>query len=53
MEKSPAAVLYCEVLRVTERNENWFEYGCRFLELTESEQKEITQEIAQLEGADS
>ena len=51
-EESPAVVLYCEVLRVTERNENWFEYGCRFLELTETEQEQITQDIANMKGDD-
>lgn len=48
VEESPAAVLYCEVLRITERNESWFEYGCRFLELTEAGQEQITQDIAHM-----
>lgn len=47
VKNSPTVVLLCEVLRVVERNEKWFEYGCRFLELTEAGQEQIIQDIAQ------
>lgn len=39
------SVMYCEVLRVTEKEESWFEYGCRFLELTEADREQITRDI--------
>ena len=44
---SPFTV-YCEVLRVIEKGESVFEYGCEFVELTEVEQERIAQSMAQL-----
>lgn len=40
-------ILYCEVLRITEKKKEWFEYGCRFLELTEADQERITHYCSQ------
>lgn len=40
-------VVYCEVMHVTQKDTSQFEYGCRFLELTEASQEEITRFIAQ------
>lgn len=44
-------VVYCEVLRVTQKDASQFEYGCQFLELTESSQEQIRQFIARTEQA--
>lgn len=48
LEDRPLSVMYCEVLRVVEKENAaaGFEYGCRFLELTEADQKELSQTIA-------
>lgn len=46
IEDRPISVMYCEVLRVVEKAVSRFEYGCRFIELTEADQEEITQNIA-------
>lgn len=45
LEDKPASVIYGQVVRVTEKGGSSFEYGCQFLELTEEEQEEITQNI--------
>ncbi len=42
-----AFVVYCEVLRVMQTDTSEFEYGCQFLELTETSQEQITRFIAQ------
>lgn len=46
LEDRPVSVMYCEVTRVVEKSASHFEYGCRFLELTEADQEELTQSIA-------
>lgn len=48
LENRPPFVVYCEVLRVIQRETDSFEYGCRFLELTEADAEQITQNIAQM-----
>lgn len=45
----PVSVMYCEVLRVTEKAASRFEYGCRFLELTKADQEMLSQNLALLE----
>lgn len=45
IEDRPHSVMYCQVLRIIEKNENGFEYGCQFLELTEEDQEKIIQNI--------
>lgn len=40
----PESVMFSQVMRVMEK-EDGFEYGCRFLELTEADQEQITQNI--------
>lgn len=47
VEDRPLSVMYCEVLRVVEigKDVSRFEYGCRFLELTEADQEELSQTI--------
>ena len=44
-------VVYCEVLRVMQKDASQFEYGCQFLELKESSQEQIRQFIARTEPA--
>lgn len=44
-------VVYCEVLRVMQKDASQFEYGCQFLELKESSQEQIRQFIARTELA--
>lgn len=46
----PVSVMYCEVVRVVEKADSRFEYGCRFLELTEADQEELAQTIALIAG---
>ena len=45
MEDRPESAMFCQVLRVTEKEDDKFEYGCQFLELTEADQDQITQNI--------
>lgn len=41
----PESAMFSQVMRVIERGEGKYEYGCRFLELTEEDQERITQNI--------
>lgn len=45
LEDRETSVMYCEVLRVIDKGDSKFEYGCRFLELAEADQDRITQNI--------
>ena len=45
LKDRPESVMFCQVLRVVQRDESKTEYGCRFLELTEEDQEKITQNI--------
>lgn len=45
IEDRPESVMYCQVLRVVEKEGADNEYGCQFLELTEEEKDKITQNI--------
>ena len=45
LEDRPMSVMLCEVLRIIEREDSKYEYGCRFLELNEEDQEKITQNI--------
>lgn len=48
LEDSPAFIVYCEVLRVVQKDVSRYEYGCQFLELTDTVQEQITQNIARI-----
>lgn len=48
-EERDASTLLCKVLRVTEKDYLGFEYGCRFLEMNETEQTKIAQIIYDLQ----
>ena len=50
LEERPPSVMLCQVLRVTEKEESQFEYGCQFLGMSEDEQKKITQNIFEAQG---
>lgn len=43
------SVIFCRVLRVIEKKEDLFEYGCQFMELTETDEDKITQSIFALQ----
>lgn len=45
LEDRPESAMFTQVVRVIEKGDSWFEYGCRFLELTEVDQGQITQNI--------
>ena len=45
LEDRPMSVMFCEVLRIIEREDSKYEYGCRFLELNGEDQEKITQNI--------
>lgn len=45
LEEREPSVIYCQVLRIIDRGEGRFEYGCRFLELNEADQDRITENI--------
>ena len=45
MEDRPESALFCQVLRVIEKDHAQMEYGCQFLELTEEMQAKIVQSI--------
>ena len=46
LDNESEVVLYCEVLRIAEKSESVFEYGCRFLELAGADQEQIAQIIS-------
>lgn len=46
LEDGAEMVLYCEVLRVAEKNKLCFEYGCHFLDLTKAGHDQIAQSIS-------
>lgn len=45
LEDRPESVMFSQIVRVVEKDEGKFEYGCRFLELTEANQEQITRNI--------
>ncbi len=45
LEGRPESVMFSQVVRVIEKEDGGFEYGCQFLELTEADQDRITQNI--------
>lgn len=45
LEDRPVSAIFGQVVRVIERESGKYEYGCQFLELTEEDQEEITQNI--------
>lgn len=45
LEERPESAMFSQVMRVIEKDEGKFEYGCRFLELTEADQNQITRNI--------
>lgn len=45
LEDRPESVMFSQIVRVVEKDEGKFEYGCRFLELTEVDQERITRNI--------
>lgn len=44
-----SSIMYCQVLRAVEREDGTYEYGCQFLELTETDEGKITQNIFELQ----
>lgn len=45
LEDRPMSAIFSQVVRITEKGDAKFEYGCQFLELTEEDQEKITQNI--------
>lgn len=45
LEDRPESAMFTQVVRVIEKDGAKFEYGCRFLEMTEEDQEKITQNI--------
>ena len=45
LEDRPESVMFSQIVRVVEKDGGKFEYGCRFLELTEADQEQITRNI--------
>lgn len=45
LAERPESAMYSQVIRVIKKDNAGFEYGCRFLELTEADQEQITQNI--------
>lgn len=45
MEDRDLSAMFCQVLRIIDKGNSTFEYGCRFLELNENDQEKITQNI--------
>ena len=45
LEDRPESAMFCQVLRVIAKENEQFEYGCQFLELTEEDQEKIMQNI--------
>lgn len=49
IEDRPESVMFCQVLRVIEKDSAPLEYGCQFLELAEDAQEEIIQNIFEVQ----
>ena len=45
MEDQEPCVMFCEVMRVTEKEDSTYEYGCHFVALKEADEEKITQNI--------
>ena len=45
IEDQPESALFCRVLRAVEKENQKFEYGCQFIEITEADQEKIIQNI--------
>lgn len=45
LEDRDTSIVFCQVLRIIEKDGGSFEYGCRFLELNETDQEKISQNI--------
>ena len=45
LDDGDMSAMFCQVLRVIAKEDSKFEYGCQFLELNESDQEKITQNI--------
>ncbi len=45
LEDRPESAMFTQIVRVIEKGDAGFEYGCRFLELTDADQEQITQNI--------
>lgn len=45
LEDRDPSIMYCQVLRIVDKGQGKFEYGCRFLELNEADEARITQNI--------
>lgn len=45
LEDRPESAMFSQVMRIIDKGDNGFEYGCRFLELTDADQEQITQNI--------
>lgn len=45
LEDRPESAMFTQIVRVIEKGGAGFEYGCRFLELTDADQEQITQNI--------
>ena len=45
LEDRDISVMYCQVLRIIDKGDSGYKYGCRVLELNENDQAKITQNI--------
>ena len=45
LDERPESAMFTQIVRVIEKGDAGFEYGCRFLELTDADQEKITQNI--------
>ena len=45
LEDRDISVMYCQVLRIIDKGDSGYKYGCRFLELNENDEAKITQNI--------
>lgn len=45
LEDRPESIMFSQVVRAIEKDDGGYEYGCRFLELTEADQEQISKNI--------
>lgn len=45
LEDRPMSTIFCQVLRIIEKEEEKFEYGCKFVEMTTEDEESITRNI--------
>lgn len=49
LPRQPVFEMRCQIVRIIERRHNYYEYGCKFLDLSEAEENRILQAVFELQ----